>query len=98
MVDLFTISHGFRSSLTQARHMRLRIVLAGWAMVGVCSALIALSVQAHPLVGPDAGPLAIAPVSRLGLDGDRYLPAAGLNETIIGIPVDASGKVVLETT
>jgi dienelactone hydrolase len=67
-------------------------------MVAVCSAFIAPSVPAHPLAGADAGPLAIAPASRLGLGGDSHLPAAGLNETIIGIPVDASGKVVLETT
>jgi dienelactone hydrolase len=78
--------------------MRFGIVLAIGAMVCACSAFTAPSVQAHPLAGVDAGPLATAPVSRLGLDGDGYLPAARLNETIIDIPVDASGKVVLETT
>lgn len=78
--------------------MRFTTVLASWAMVCACSAFIAPVVQAHPLAGADAGPRVTAPESRLELDSDSDLPAAGLNETIIGIPVDAMGTVVLEAT
>jgi dienelactone hydrolase len=55
-------------------------------------------VHAHLLAETEAGPLASEPDSPILLDDDAYLPPAGLNEKVTGILVDASGKVLLETT
>ncbi|KXU85831.1 hypothetical protein CR51_39110 [Caballeronia megalochromosomata] len=71
--------------------MRCGKVLAGWGMVLACSGFIAPFVHAHPL---DATERVTAPESRVELD--RGFPATGLNATIIGIPVDSKGTVVLE--
>ena len=43
-------------------------------------------------------PLAHAHVARIALDDDRYLPASGLNERIVRVPVDPAGTLTLETT
>lgn len=73
--------------------MRLAKVLASWGMVLACFSFIAPFVQAHsPTV--DAAQRVAAPESRLESAVD--LSATGLNVAIIGIPVDAMGKVVLE--
>ncbi|MFM0282935.1 prolyl oligopeptidase family serine peptidase [Paraburkholderia sediminicola] len=61
----------------------------------ICAVALA---HADPLADTQAGPLTRAHVPRLALDDDAYLPAAGLNEQIIRVPVDAAGTVTLETT
>ncbi|HEY2020460.1 dienelactone hydrolase family protein [Paraburkholderia sp.] len=53
---------------------------------------------ATPLNDTQAGPLSRASVPRIALDDDLYLPTAHLNERIIRVPVDADGKITLETT
>jgi hypothetical protein len=67
-------------------------------MVWTCFAFVTPSAHANPLAEVDAGPLANAQVTRIALDDETNLPAARLNEKIIGIPADATGKIVLETT
>src|ERR1700761_5813839 len=52
--------------------------------------------HADPLANTD-GPLTRANVQRLALD-DGYLPVVRMSEEIIRIPVDADGKITLETT
>ena len=61
-------------------------------------AFIAPCVYAHTPEETEVGPQASVPVARISHDGAPYPSAAGLNEMVIGIPVDASGKVMLETT
>jgi hypothetical protein len=49
-------------------------------------------------VDADGGPLANAPVPRIALDDDHYLPSARLSEQVIGIPSGADGSITLQTT
>lgn len=69
----------------------------------ICAAATCAVALAHadpltPLGDNQAGPLSRAQVPRIALDDDVYLPTAGLNESIIRVPVDAAGSVTLETT
>jgi dienelactone hydrolase len=77
--------------------MRFGKVLTICAMACACSAFVAPSAPARPLVEVDARPLASPQVRPIALD-ETYLPATRLNEQVIGIPADATGKVLLETT
>jgi dienelactone hydrolase len=69
-------------------------VCAMSAAFSVCAVSLA---HADPLANTD-GPLTRANVQRLALDEDGYLPVVKMSEQIIRIPVDADGKVTLETT
>ena len=87
----------FESSL-QGRHRdAIRETSTNCAMACACSALAAPSAPAQPLVPVDAHPLANTQLRPIEVD-ETGLPATGLNEQVIGIPADASGKVLLETT
>ena len=73
-------------------------VLTVCAMSAAFMASAVSLAHADPLADADSGPLSRANVQRLALDEDGYLPVVKLNEQIIYIPVDADGKVTLETT
>jgi len=81
----------------QVLRIRLRKVRTGCAMVTACVALVA-SVAHAGSVDADGGPLANAPVPRIALDDDHYLPSARLSEQVIGIPSGADGSITLQTT
>jgi dienelactone hydrolase len=66
-------------------------------MVAACAALVASVAQAGS-ADADGGPLANAPVPRIALDDDHYLPTAHLSEQVIGIPSGPDGSVTLQTT
>ncbi|HYS68263.1 MAG TPA: CocE/NonD family hydrolase, partial [Paraburkholderia sp.] len=73
-------------------------VLTKCAVICAAAACAVAVARADSLADTQAGPLARAQVPRIALDDDVYLPAAGLNEKIIRVPVDAAGTVTLETT
>jgi dienelactone hydrolase len=78
--------------------MVFRKLLTVCAMTAAFTTFAVSSAHADPLADADVGPLGKAHVQRLALDEDGYLPVVKLSETIIRIPVDADGKVTLETT
>jgi dienelactone hydrolase len=72
-------------------------VRTGCVMLAACVALVA-SVAHAESVDADDGPLANAPVQRLALEDDHYLPTARLSEQVIGIPAGPDGQITLQTT